>query len=104
MGKVILAFPVERISGKVNKKDDAYFNNRNGKNYLNRIVNPYKGEPTTNQVAAQERFTEAASKTRAVMADKSGAEYMAYEATWKKGATGFATLWGYVFAQEYQKL
>jgi len=103
MGKVTLAFPVERISGKVNKKDNAYFNNRNGKNFLNRIVNPYKGDPTANQVAAQDKFKEAAANARAIMANKTGAEYIAYEVEWKKGGTGYATLWGYVFNEEYKK-
>lgn len=46
MSKITLAYPIEKIQGKVNKTDSAYFSCRNGRTFMKRTVNPYKGDPT----------------------------------------------------------
>lgn len=102
MGKVSLAFPVEKIEGKVSKSDDAYFNNRYGHCYINRIKNPYKGDPTMNQLDIQEKFKSVAAKVKDIIA-KQGTDYKAYETAWKANPGKHATLRGYIFSKEFAK-
>lgn len=54
--KIKLLFPVESISGKVNKKDNLVFSKRYNKTYA-WMMRPPSGEPTENQLAIQEKFT-----------------------------------------------
>jgi hypothetical protein len=47
---------LSRLSGKVCGHSNVYFAERNGTQYTGTICNPYKGEPTENQIAVRENF------------------------------------------------
>ena len=101
MSKVTLAYPVEKLQGKVNKEDDAYFNARNGRCYMNRIRNPYDGPDTADQQAVKEKFKEAVAETLAILSDVTSDTYKEYLAAYKANPGKYATLRGYIFAQVY---
>ena len=104
MGKITLAYPVERIQGKVNKKDSAYFCRRYGRNYINRIVDPFTGEASEVQELQQEKFATCVAKVNDIVSDATSSEYTAYEAAYKSNSEDYVTLRGYIFAKEFAKL
>ncbi len=104
MSRITVAYPFEAIQGKVNKQDSAYFCKRNGKTYLNRVVNTNTSSPTEAQLNMQTLFSTCTKNTNAIMADTSGEDYAAYKAAWQSNSSGYTTLRGYVFAKEYAKL
>ncbi len=101
MGKATVEYPFTDICGKVNKTDSAYFCHRNGKTYIRRIKNPHKGPMSAKQSNVVQDFTETVKRVRAIMADKSSPTYQKYLAEWKTGTSKCATLYGYIFQQEY---
>ena len=98
MAKVKFVYPVETVQGKV--EEGQYFCRKNGKNFLT----TYDAEkakshiPTENQIAAQEKFTEAAIQARTLLADNAKKAEL-QELFLKSGADG--TLYGWVFKKLY---
>ncbi|MCR4559729.1 MAG: hypothetical protein K5685_06585 [Bacteroidales bacterium] len=98
MAKVKFVYPVESVHGKV--EDGQYFSNRNGKNILSvyDVAKAKNHAPTDNQIAAQEKFSEAAIQARTLLADN--AQKAELQALFlKSGAEG--TLYGWVFKKLY---
>lgn len=103
MSKARLAFPVEVLQGKVNKKDSAYFAMRNGNCYLNRIINPYTGEPTANQLDVQDKFKTVTQQVSRIMKQGPGSDqYDLYKAEYDKNPGKATSLRGYIFAKLWE--
>ncbi len=108
-GKIIMAkvfYPehIARIQGKVCKKDP------NGLTYMQRsdsgtsfVQHRHATEytPTPGQQAANARFANAHAAVASVMTDAS--QLQQYSTAWK-AQKKYATLRGFIFAQEYKKL
>ena len=90
---------LSRLSGKVCGHSNTYFAERNGTQYTGTICNPFKGEPTTAQIAVRTKF----QSVIAAIAALSSADIDAYKEAFKKQKK-YPTLRGYIFAQEYKKL
>ncbi len=103
MAKVTFIDLVDSVSGKYCKKDPngTIFQKRPTCNVVCHIHNPYTGPATAAQVAVRTKFTAAVAATNAAMADpvQSAAYLTAF-----KAQTKYATLRGYIFAQEYATL
>lgn len=56
MSKYIPNEFVKEYHGKMCMHSDVYFAKRNGTLYTGKICNPYKGDPTTAQLASQTKF------------------------------------------------
>lgn len=103
MSKARLAFPVEVLQGKVNKKDSAYFAMRNGNCYLNRIINPYTGEPTATQLDIQDKFKTVTQQVSRIMKLGPGSDqYDSYKAEYDKNPGKATTLRGFIFAKLWE--
>lgn len=103
MSKARLAFPVEVLQGKVNKKDSAYFAMRNGKCYLNRIINPFTGDPTANQLQIQEKFTTVNQQVSAILRAGAGSdEYDLYKEQYDSNPGKAESLRGFIFAKLWE--
>ena len=87
-------------SGKVCQDSEFYTATRNGRTFTGRICHPNHNEPTANQLEQRQKFKDAVAAARTIMADKTSAEYLAYETAWK-GQSKYPTLYGYIFAMEY---
>lgn len=61
---------------------------------------PYSAE----EQVAMDKFKRASVAAKAIYDNKSQAPYTTYRADWLKDNRGYKTLWGYVFAKEYDKL
>lgn len=98
MSKVTLSFPVDALQGKVNSQDSAYFAKRNGKCFLNRIVNPFTGDPTEKQIAVQTKFATINTQVSNILNAGAGNEqYDSYKAAYERNHGKAETLRAYIF-------
>ena len=99
MSKLKPMILIERLSGKVCGHSNTYFAERNGTQYTGTICNPYKGEPTANQLAVRARFTATVEAINALTEE----QLAEYENNFKKQKK-YRTLRGYIFAMENKKI
>ena len=99
MAKVKPMILVDKLSGKVCGHSNTYFAERNGTLYTGTICNPFKGEPTENQIAVRQKFAD----TYAAMANLTEEQKEAYKEAFRKQKK-YRSIRGYIFAQEYNKL
>ncbi len=92
---------VESMSGKLCGHSDMYFFRKNGKVFSGKICNPSKKDPTAAQLAKQAKFKTARTNTKTALADAT--QRAAYETAFKNQKK-YYTLYGYVFAKEYEKI
>lgn len=103
MGNVTIEYPFTDIRGKVHKSDSAYFCHRNGRTFIRRLKNVSKKESTEQQKLTRNKFKQVAARTTEILKDTSSDTYKAYYEAWKAGGSDSATLYGYIFKQEYGK-
>lgn len=92
---------VESMSGKLCGHSDMYFFRKNGKVFSGKICNPSKKEPTAAQLAKQAKFRTARTNTATALADAT--QRATYETAFKNQKK-YYSLYGYVFAKEYEKI
>lgn len=93
---------IESMSGKLCQDSDVSFVRRNGKVFTAKLCHPRTSAPSVRQQKVMLDFKEVHERVKGIMADRTSAEYKAYEKAWKQ-QTKYATLRGYIFAQEYGK-
>lgn len=92
---------VESMSGKLCGHSDMYFFRKNGKVFSGKICNPSKKDPSASQLTAQNKFKTARTNVKTALADPT--QRAAYEAAFKNQKK-YYSLYGYVFAKEYEKI
>ncbi|MCQ2323611.1 MAG: hypothetical protein MJZ53_02000 [Paludibacteraceae bacterium] len=95
--------PIELVKsyhGKVCSHSDTYFAEKNGTLYTGKICNPFKGEPTDNQVAVRNLFKQTIANVKALTTEQKAE----YAAAFKKYPGKCKSLNGYMFKAEYAKL
>lgn len=91
--------------GKVCQDSAFYTAHRNGKTYTGRICHPYKGPKSDKQQTATDQFSAATIATNNILkSGKGDTQYDKYLADFKANPGKYATLRGYIFAQEYKKI
>ena len=92
---------VESMSGKICGHSDMYFFPKNGKVFSGKRCYPSTKGPTDAQLAVQNKFKTAQANAKTALADPE--QRAVYEAAFKVQKK-YYSLYGYVFAQEYNKL
>ena len=94
--------PIEMVksySGKICEHSDVYFAKKGNTLYTGKICNPRTKPYSEQELARQEKFTQARAAVKALTAEQKTAYAEAF-ASQKK----YSSLQGYMFAQEYAKL
>lgn len=92
---------IQSLSGKVCEHSDTYFARRNNTLYTVKRCNPRTKPFSATEKQRQDNFKTASANTVAALADES--KRATYQAAFKNQHK-YATLRGYVFAQEFAKL
>ncbi len=100
MSKINLEVPFNSFQGKVCKHSKIIFKKMYGKQFTSQICNPYTGDLSTAQTEHRTKFKNAWNAVQTL----SAADRAAYVAAYKSNPGKYATLNGYIFAQEYAKL
>lgn len=90
---------IESLSGSLCGHSDLYFFRKNGKVFTGKRCNPYKGEPTANQIAQRAKFAQARAAVKALTAEQKAAYAESF-----KNQKKYYDFNGYIFAMEYAKL
>ncbi len=94
--------PIEMVksySGKICEHSDVYFAKKGNTLYTGKICNPRTKPFSEQELARQEKFTQARAAVKALTQEQKTAYAEAF-ANQKK----YSSLQGYMFAQEYAKL
>lgn len=110
MAEIVLHDPLFEVHGKLSKKNGRveYMQRRDSgvrytsmkKEMTRREKQARKAQATENQLNVQKKFAAVAKATRTRMADSSK---MAADLAAFKKQSKYSTLYGYIFADEYQK-
>ena len=100
MAKIIPMDLIGSMSGKVCGHSDISFARKGKTQYTMKRCNPRTTPYSEAELARQEKFAQA----RAAMAALTEEQKAEYAAAFKKYPGKYATLNGYIFAKEYEKL
>ena len=101
MSRIKLETPFTAFRGKICKHTEIIYKQMHGTKFTSQICNPRTKPYTAEELARQNKFRQAATATKAILAD---ATQRATAEAGFKAQTKYRTLWGYVHAQEYAKL
>ncbi len=101
MAKVDPMDLLKGLHGKICEHSDTYFAKKGKTNFTGKICNPRTKPFTTAELARQQMFATARANM-AALSEPTKAGYV--EAYKNVGHKKYATLNGYIFAQEYDKL
>jgi len=90
---------IKSLSGKLCSHSDIYFQKRGRTLCTGKICNPRTKPFTEDELARQDKF----KRARAALAALTQEQIAAYKTAFK-AQSKYATLQGYIFAQEYAKL
>ena len=99
MSKYVPMEMVKEYHGKICEHSDVYFAKKGKTLYTGKICNPRTKPFSAEELARQEKFTQARAAVKALTEEQKAAYAEAF-AKQKK----YATLQGYMFAMEYAKL
>ena len=101
MSKIKLETPFQAFRGKICKHTDIIYKKVGQTNFTSQICNPRTSDFSAAELARQQKFSQAAAATKAVLAD---AQQRATAEAEFKAQNKYSTLHGYVLAREYAKL
>ena len=101
MSKIKLEDPIKELRGKICKHSDTIYKQVYNTRFTSRICNPYKGDPTTAQLAGRTKFKSSITAVNAIMAD---ADQRATALAEFKKQSKYPSLRGFLIAKEYAKL
>ena len=99
MAKYVPIEMVKSYSGKICEHSDVYFAKKGNTLYTGKICNPRTKPFSEQELARQTKFRQAIAAVNALTAEQKTAYAAAF-----KNQKKYASLRGYMFAQEYAKL